>query len=51
MIMVITWLGSLVIFLSKLCEKPFKEEKIKNCSEDRKKRIGIYLMCIDDLFS
>lgn len=51
MIMVITWLGSLFMFLSKLCEKPFKEEKIKNCSEDRIKRIGIYLMCIDDLFS
>ena len=49
--MVITWLGSLVMFLSKLSRNPFKEEKIKNCSKDRTKRIGIYLMCIDDLFS
>ena len=50
-IMIITWMGSLVMCLSKLCEKPFKEENVKNCSEDRIKRIGIYLMCIDDLFS
>ncbi len=49
--MVITWLGSLVMFISKLCRKPFKEEKIKNYSEDKAKRIGIYLMCIDDMFS
>ncbi len=49
--MVITWLGSLVMFLSKLCRKPFKEEKINNCSEDRTRRIGIYLMCINAMFT
>ncbi len=49
--MVITWLGSLFMFLGKLSSKLFNEEKIKSCSEDRTKRIGIYLMCIDDMFS